>query len=117
MPVYAKEVELRRLEKREPHKRLRFAKFTGFSADQSGLELALHILENSTALECLTLDPRMDTSVWRYSTDVTISSDSLILFDIAISRFLRKVVPSHAKLSFPCSLEILAARLEFCTAL
>lgn len=69
--------EPRRLDKWEPHKHLRFATMTGFSADQSGLELTLHILENSIALECLTLDPRLGTCVWRYSTDTT-STDGLI---------------------------------------
>lgn len=56
-PFIGEETVLRRLEKREPHRKLKFAKMTGYAGDKSSIELALHILENSTILECLTLTP------------------------------------------------------------
>lgn len=65
-PFIGEETVLRRLEKREPHRKLKFAKMTGYAGDKSSIELALHILENSTILECLTLDPRLHKFAYKY---------------------------------------------------
>ncbi|CAM0910827.1 unnamed protein product [Alopecurus aequalis] len=72
-PFIGEETVLRRVEKREPHRKLKLAKMTGYAGDKSSIELALHILENSSVLECLTLDPRLDKFAYKY-----IYSDALV---------------------------------------
>jgi hypothetical protein len=90
---------LRRLEKREPHRKLKFAKLTGYGGDQSSIELALHILENSTVLECLTLDPRLDKFVYKYIYSDDVSEVTWRAYHHVISKYLRKSIPSYVRLS------------------
>lgn len=96
---YGEETALRRLEKREPHRKLKVAKLSGYAGTKSSIELALHILENSTALECLTLDPRLDKFAYKYIYSDVVSEVTWRLYHLFISKYLRKSVPSYVKLS------------------
>ncbi|XP_051200776.1 F-box/FBD/LRR-repeat protein At1g13570 isoform X1 [Lolium perenne] len=96
---YGEEAALRRLEKREPHRKLKVAKMSGYAGTKSSIELALHILENSTALECLILDPRLDKFAYKYIYSDDVSEVTWRLYHLFISKYLRKSVPSYVRLS------------------
>ncbi|XP_066161304.1 F-box/FBD/LRR-repeat protein At5g53840 isoform X2 [Oryza sativa Japonica Group] len=95
-----KKTDLRRLEKREPHKNLKFAKMTGFDGERSSIELALHILESSTNLECLILDPRKYKSEWKYIYEENLRDVQWRVHNFTISEYIAEAVPSHVKLLF-----------------
>jgi hypothetical protein len=96
---YGEEAALRRLEKREPHRKLKVAKMSGYAGTKSSIELALHILENSTALECLILDPRLDKFAYKYIYSDDVSEVTWRLYHLFISKYLSKSVPSYVRLS------------------
>uniref|UniRef100_A0ACD5YG94 Uncharacterized protein n=1 Tax=Avena sativa TaxID=4498 RepID=A0ACD5YG94_AVESA len=93
--------------------KLKNVKISGFCSVKSLVELTCHILENTTSLDCLTLD----TTSWYLRCSVTKSSKCYPLMDrdslveaqkalLAIRRYVLGKVPSMVKLNIlePCSL-------------
>ncbi|KAM0866671.1 hypothetical protein ACQ4PT_042491 [Festuca glaucescens] len=94
------------------HGNLKSVRITGFSREKSMVELTLHILENTTSLECLTLDTIPDyyrrcgnipdkECLPFYSTDIMKVHDTIL----AIRTYIEEKVPSTVKLNVlePCS--------------
>jgi hypothetical protein len=91
--------------------KLKNVKISGFCSSKSLVELTCHILENTTSLDCLTLD-----TTWYLRCSVTKSGkcyplmgrDSLVEAQktlLAIRRYVVGKVPSMVKLNIlePCS--------------
>uniref|UniRef100_K4A0R6 At1g61320/AtMIF1 LRR domain-containing protein n=1 Tax=Setaria italica TaxID=4555 RepID=K4A0R6_SETIT len=92
--------------------KLKRAKIIGFYPAKSLLELASHVLETATSLECLTLDTTYCSCGRRHS-------DPAKCYLVAIKRYFEGKVPSTARLDVegPCSGALQTCRLSLVTAL
>ncbi|KAL6865038.1 hypothetical protein ACP4OV_016189 [Aristida adscensionis] len=101
-----------RLMPEQRHGSLKSVKITGFCSSKSLVELTCHILENATALECLTLDttcglPRC--SVNKLGRCFTIEMDGIIEAQRAlmvVRQYIEGKVPPTVKLNVlkPCAM-------------
>uniref|UniRef100_A0A0E0GJ22 Uncharacterized protein n=1 Tax=Oryza nivara TaxID=4536 RepID=A0A0E0GJ22_ORYNI len=103
-PIYPRQMSERQ------HDSLKNVKINGFSSTKSLVELTCHILQNTTSLECLTLDTtRIEFRCSDSSVDVCLPSDRDAIKGahkalLAIRTYIEGIVPATVKFSVlePC---------------
>uniref|UniRef100_A0A0D3FFI0 Uncharacterized protein n=1 Tax=Oryza barthii TaxID=65489 RepID=A0A0D3FFI0_9ORYZ len=98
-PIYPRQMSERQ------HDSLKNVKINGFSSTKSLVELTCHILQNTTSLECLTLDTtRIEFRCSDSSVDVCLPSDRDAIKGahkalLAIRTYIEGIVPAKVKFS------------------